>query len=36
MNSKYLLSDETSITEEDLRIRRQLYYKFMELPKEFL
>ena len=29
MNSKYLLSDETSITEEDLRIRRQLYYKFM-------
>lgn len=36
MNSKYLLSDETSITEEDLRIRRQLYYKFMELPKEFV
>ncbi len=35
MNS-YLLSDETSITEEDLRIRRQLYYKFMELPKEFV
>lgn len=36
MNNKYLLSDETSISEEDLRIRRQLYYKFMELPKEFV
>lgn len=35
MNS-YLLSDEVSITEEDLKIRRQLYYKFMELPKEFV
>ena len=34
--NNYLLSDETSITEEDLRIRRQLYYKFMELPKEFV
>lgn len=36
MNNKYLLSDENSISEEDLRIRRQLYYKFMELPKEFV
>ncbi|MBE6146328.1 MAG: hypothetical protein E7171_06855 [Firmicutes bacterium] len=34
--NNYLLSDETFITEEDLRIRRQLYYKFMELPKEFV
>ncbi len=34
--NNYLLSDETSITEEDLKIRRQLYYKFMELPKEFV
>ena len=34
--NNYLLSDETSITEEDLRIRRQLYYKFIELPREFV
>lgn len=36
MNNKYLLSDETTLSEDDLRIRRQLYYKFMELPREFV
>ena len=34
--NNYLLSDENTITEEDLRIRRQLFYKFMELPREFV
>ncbi len=34
--NKYLLSDEVQISEKDLGIRRKLYYKFMELPKEFV
>ena len=34
--NNYLLGDEVSISEQDLKIRRQLYYKFMELPKEFV
>lgn len=32
----YLLRDETHITEEDLKIRKQLYYEFMKLPKQFV
>lgn len=36
MMNNYLLSDEKNISEEDLKIRRQLHYKFMTLPKEFL
>lgn len=36
MNSKYLLGDESFISEEDLKIRKQLYYKFMELPEQFV
>ncbi len=34
--NNYLLSDETKIDDQDIQIRRNLYYKFMELPKEFV
>lgn len=36
MMNKFLLSDEIHISDEDLKIRKQLYYKFMELPKQFV
>lgn len=34
--NNYLLSDEVEISEKNLDIRKKLYYRFMDLPKQFV